>query len=121
MLSLFAGSTVKFSNGLDVSLSLSHLGLKDEDLPVQLLSRLTSLEKLDLSGNRLQGMPVGLTLPSLRILDCSNNDIEDITSIQPFTALEELNLEDNLYLTVRIQFQPSSNVEDIIYIAVNCA
>lgn len=85
------------------SLSLSQLGLKDEDLPVHLLLRLISLEKLDLSGNRLQGMPVGLFLPSLRILDCSNNDIEDITSLQPFTALEELNLEDNVYLTLNDQ------------------
>lgn len=85
---------------------------------MHLLLRLTSLEKLDLSGNRLQGMPVGLSLPSLRILDCSNNDIEDITSLQPFTSLEELNLEDNVYLTVRLKFQACSNVQDVIH--MNC-
>ncbi|XP_076130420.1 leucine-rich repeat and WD repeat-containing protein 1 [Alosa pseudoharengus] len=85
------------------NLNLSRLGLKDKDLPVHLLSRLTSLEKLDLSGNMLLGMPAGLSLPSLRVLDCSNNDMEDIASLQSLTALEELSLEDNLYLTLNDQ------------------
>ncbi|XP_062391535.1 leucine-rich repeat and WD repeat-containing protein 1 [Sardina pilchardus] len=84
-------------------LNLSRLGLKDKDLPVHLLSRLTSLEKLDLSGNMLLGMPAGLSLTSLRVLDCSNNDMEDIESLQSLTALEELSLEDNLYLTLNDQ------------------
>ncbi|XP_031427374.1 leucine-rich repeat and WD repeat-containing protein 1 isoform X2 [Clupea harengus] len=85
------------------SLNLSRLGLKTKDLPVHLLSRCTNLEKLDLSGNMLQEMPVGLCLPSLRVLDCSNNDMEDITSLQSLTILEELNLENNIYLTINDQ------------------
>ncbi|KAL2095004.1 hypothetical protein ACEWY4_009723 [Coilia grayii] len=85
------------------SLNLSRLGLKNKDLPVHLLSKLTSLEELDLSGNLLQHMPAGLCLPSLRLLDCSDNDMEDVTSLQSLTALEELNLEDNMYLTLNDQ------------------
>ncbi|XP_030648825.1 leucine-rich repeat and WD repeat-containing protein 1 [Chanos chanos] len=82
------------------TLNLSQMELKSTDLPVSLLSRLCRLERLDLSGNRLQELPRGLTLPCLRVLDCSNNDMEDVTSLQDLGSLEELRLEDNLYLTV---------------------
>lgn len=86
-----------------MSFSLSRLGLKIKDMPVSLLSQLTGLEDLDLSGNLLQHMPEGLSLPSLRVLDLSDNDMEDIMSLQSLDVLEELNLEDNLYLTVGIK------------------
>ncbi|KAG5844451.1 hypothetical protein ANANG_G00162670 [Anguilla anguilla] len=82
------------------TLNLSKLGLNSQDLPVSLLSQLSSLEELDLSGNHLQELPRGLSLPSLRVLDCSNNDMGDVTSLAPLTGLEELRLDDNLYLTV---------------------
>ncbi|KAJ8266533.1 hypothetical protein GJAV_G00131530 [Gymnothorax javanicus] len=82
------------------TLNLSKLGLNSQDLPVPLLSCLSKLEVLNLSGNHLQELPSGLSLPSLRVLDCSNNDMENVTTLAPLTALEELRLDDNLYLTV---------------------
>ncbi|XP_018597602.1 leucine-rich repeat and WD repeat-containing protein 1 [Scleropages formosus] len=81
------------------TLNLSGLGLNCKDLPVPLLSRLRNLEQLNLSGNRLQELPRGLSLPSLRMLDCSNNNMEDVTSLESLHALEELRLQDNVYLT----------------------
>uniref|UniRef100_A0A3Q2YJ18 Leucine-rich repeat and WD repeat-containing protein 1 n=1 Tax=Hippocampus comes TaxID=109280 RepID=A0A3Q2YJ18_HIPCM len=57
------------------------LGLKSPDLPVQLLSRLQSLERWDLSGNRLHKFPKNLELPKLRFLDLSDNQMEDVTSM----------------------------------------
>uniref|UniRef100_A0A4W4EAD4 Origin recognition complex-associated protein n=1 Tax=Electrophorus electricus TaxID=8005 RepID=A0A4W4EAD4_ELEEL len=82
------------------SLNLSRMSLKKQDLPVPLLCKLSSLEQLDLSGNMLQELPAGLYLPSLRLLDCSNNNMEDVTSLEALDNLEELRVEDNLYLTV---------------------
>uniref|UniRef100_A0A673VZS0 Leucine-rich repeat and WD repeat-containing protein 1 n=1 Tax=Salmo trutta TaxID=8032 RepID=A0A673VZS0_SALTR len=84
------------------ALNLSKLGLKSSDLPVPLLSRLHCLEQLDLSGNKLQEMPSGLFLPSLRSLDLTNNEMEDVTTLDTLTTLEDLRMEDNLYITVRI-------------------
>ncbi|XP_076866913.1 leucine-rich repeat and WD repeat-containing protein 1 [Brachyhypopomus gauderio] len=81
-------------------LNLSRMGLKKQDLPVPLLCKLRSLEQLDLSGNMLQELPSGLSLPCLKVLDCSNNDMEDVVSLEALGSLEELRLEDNLYLTV---------------------
>lgn len=82
--------------------SLSRMGLKSEDLPSPLLSKLHNLEHLDLSGNMLQEFPKGVCLPSLKILDCSNNEMEDVVSLEGLSNMEELRLEDNIYLTVRI-------------------
>ncbi|XP_033954662.1 leucine-rich repeat and WD repeat-containing protein 1 [Pseudochaenichthys georgianus] len=82
------------------TLNLSKLTLKLEDLPVPLLSRLSSLECWDLSGNRLEEFPRRLELPALRHLDLSDNQMEDVTSLEALSGLEELKLEDNLYITV---------------------
>lgn len=82
------------------SLNLSKLGLKCQDLPAGLLSRLQSLERLDLSGNRLQEFPRNLKLPALKQLDLSDNQMEDVTSLESLSCLEELHMEDNLYVTV---------------------
>ncbi|XP_036379898.1 leucine-rich repeat and WD repeat-containing protein 1 [Megalops cyprinoides] len=87
------------------TLTLSRMGLSSKDLPVSLLSRLRSLEELDLSGNRLQQLPPGLCLPSLRILNCSDNEMEDVTSLEPLSALEDLRLDDNVYLTVSDEYK----------------
>ncbi|XP_030293946.1 leucine-rich repeat and WD repeat-containing protein 1 isoform X2 [Sparus aurata] len=82
------------------TLTLSKLGLKHQDLPVKLLSRLQSLERWDLSGNRLQELPKKLELPALLYLDLSDNQMEDVTTLESLSGLEELKLEDNLYITV---------------------
>ncbi|XP_029957083.1 leucine-rich repeat and WD repeat-containing protein 1 [Salarias fasciatus] len=82
------------------TLNLSKLGLKQQDLPVKLLSRLRSLERWDLSGNRLKEFPKSLQLPALRCLDLSDNQMEDVTTLEGLGGLEELSMEDNLYVTV---------------------
>ncbi|KAM3601345.1 uncharacterized protein V6R79_011031 [Siganus canaliculatus] len=82
------------------TLNLSKMGLKLSDLPVKLLSRLQSLERWDLSGNRLQELPKNLELPALRCLDLSDNQMEDVTTLESLSSLEELKMEDNLYITV---------------------
>ncbi|XP_029556135.1 leucine-rich repeat and WD repeat-containing protein 1 [Salmo trutta] len=87
------------------ALNLSKLGLKSSDLPVPLLSRLHCLEQLDLSGNKLQEMPSGLFLPSLRSLDLTNNEMEDVTTLDTLTTLEDLRMEDNLYITVNDNYK----------------
>lgn len=81
--------------------SLSGLKLKLQDLPVRLLSRLRSLEHWDLSSNQLQELPQNLDLPALRFLDLSDNELEDISSLASLRHLEELRMENNLYITVR--------------------
>ncbi|XP_070773998.1 leucine-rich repeat and WD repeat-containing protein 1 [Enoplosus armatus] len=82
------------------TLNLSKLALKHQDLPVRLLSCLQSLERWDLSGNRLQEFPKNLEMPALRCLDLSNNQMEDVTTLESLGSLEELKMEDNLYITV---------------------
>ncbi|XP_069001636.1 leucine-rich repeat and WD repeat-containing protein 1 [Embiotoca jacksoni] len=82
------------------TLNLSKLGLKLQDLPARLLSRLRSLERWDLSGNLLQELPRNLELPALRHLDLSDNQMEDVTTLESLGGLEELKMDDNLYVTV---------------------
>ncbi|KAM6911829.1 leucine-rich repeat and WD repeat-containing protein 1 [Lycodopsis pacificus] len=82
------------------TLNLSGLGLKPQDLPVGLLSRLRSLERWDLSGNRLDELPKNLELPALCYLDLSDNQMEGVTTLESLSSLEELKMEDNLYITV---------------------
>ncbi|KAM6983528.1 leucine-rich repeat and WD repeat-containing protein 1 [Tautogolabrus adspersus] len=82
------------------TLNLSKMALKHQDLSVKLLSRLQSLERLDLSGNQLQELPKNLKLPALRYLDLSDNQMEDVTTLESVCGVEELKMEDNLYITV---------------------
>ncbi|XP_065819441.1 leucine-rich repeat and WD repeat-containing protein 1 isoform X2 [Labrus bergylta] len=82
------------------TLNLSKMALKHQDLSTKLLSRLQSLERLDLSGNRLQELPKNLKLPALRYLDLSDNQMEDVTTLESVCGVEELKMEDNLYITV---------------------
>lgn len=80
--------------------SLSKLQLKTGDLDPRLFSRLRHLQKLDLSDNLLDKFPNSLTLPDLRVLNCNNNKLEDVTALKQFPLLEELTYENNVYLTV---------------------
>ncbi|KAG2459107.1 LRWD1 protein, partial [Polypterus senegalus] len=64
------------------------------------LFEMQELEELDVSENLLTAFPLGLNLPCLRTLNCFNNQLEDVIALEQFHQLEELNLEDNLYLTV---------------------
>lgn len=89
------------NTNLTLSSSLAKMGLKLKDLPVRLLSRLTSLERWDLSGNGLQEFPKNLELPALRYLDLSDNQMENVTTLESLSNLEEIKMEDNFYITVR--------------------
>ncbi|XP_034033700.1 leucine-rich repeat and WD repeat-containing protein 1 isoform X2 [Thalassophryne amazonica] len=82
------------------TLNLSKLGLRLQDLPVRLLSRLRSLQRCNLSGNKLHEFPRNLNLPELRYLDLSDNQMEDVTTLGSLSSLEELKMEDNIYIVV---------------------
>ncbi|XP_078404528.1 leucine-rich repeat and WD repeat-containing protein 1 isoform X1 [Cetorhinus maximus] len=81
-------------------INLSNLHLKTSDLDPKLFSQLRMLEELDVSGNLLTEIPDNLGLVNLRLLNCANNDMEQITSLNQFKNLEDLICEDNLYLTI---------------------
>ncbi|KAJ1185258.1 hypothetical protein NDU88_002052 [Pleurodeles waltl] len=59
-----------------------------------------SLQELNLSGNLLSDIPSDLKLPNLRVLNCADNQLEDVTLFEHLSALEELNYDDNLYMTI---------------------
>ncbi|NXX26518.1 LRWD1 protein, partial [Nicator chloris] len=86
-------------------LSLSKLQLKTGDLDPRLFSRLRHLQKLDLSDNLLDKFPNSLTLPDLRVLNCNNNKLEDVTALKQFPLLEELTYENNVYLTLNDDYK----------------
>ncbi|XP_058020341.1 leucine-rich repeat and WD repeat-containing protein 1 [Ahaetulla prasina] len=81
------------------TLNLSKLQITTEDLEPQLFSHLRHLQELDLSDNLLERLPDNLSLPNLRILNCNNNHLEDVTALQQFPQLEELTYTNNVYLT----------------------
>nr|XP_021406694.1 leucine-rich repeat and WD repeat-containing protein 1 [Lonchura striata domestica] len=85
--------------------SLSKLQLKTADLDPRLFSRLRHLQKLDLSDNLLDKFPNSLTLPDLRVLNCNNNKLEDVTALKQFPLLEELTYENNVYLTLNDDYK----------------
>lgn len=92
--------------------SLSKLQLKTGDLDPRLFSRLRHLQKLDLSDNLLDKFPNSLTLPDLRVLNCNNNKLEDVTALKQFPLLEELTYENNVYLTVSYPLLPLNREEN---------
>ncbi|XP_005396890.1 PREDICTED: leucine-rich repeat and WD repeat-containing protein 1 [Chinchilla lanigera] len=81
-------------------LDLSGMELLSEHLDPKLLCRLTQLQELDLSNNELETLPANLGLSHLRILRCTNNQLEDVTALRQFPKLEEVSLEGNPFLTV---------------------
>ncbi|EMP28876.1 Leucine-rich repeat and WD repeat-containing protein 1 [Chelonia mydas] len=85
--------------------TLSKLQLKTGDLDPRLFSRLRHLQNLDLSDNLLDKLPANLSLPDLRVLNCSNNQLEDVTVLKQFPLLEELNYENNVYLTTNDDYK----------------
>ncbi|XP_073421729.1 leucine-rich repeat and WD repeat-containing protein 1 isoform X1 [Dendrobates tinctorius] len=82
------------------TLNLSKMQLETKDLDSQLFSQMRNLELLDLSQNNLCDLPGKLNLPKLKVLNFSDNQVEDVTILQQFPSLEEVMYEENLYLTV---------------------
>ncbi|XP_056414729.1 leucine-rich repeat and WD repeat-containing protein 1 [Hyla sarda] len=81
-------------------LNLSKMQLESKDIDVQLLSQMQNLEELDISKNNLSELPGKLGLPKLRVLNFSDNQVEEVTILKQFPSLEEVMYEENLYLTV---------------------
>ncbi|XP_033924661.1 leucine-rich repeat and WD repeat-containing protein 1 isoform X2 [Melopsittacus undulatus] len=48
---------------------------------------------------------LNLTLPDLRVLNCNNNKLEDVTALKQFPLLEELTYENNVYLTLNDDYK----------------
>ncbi|NWR84795.1 LRWD1 protein, partial [Furnarius figulus] len=95
------------------TLNLSKLQLKTGDLDPRLFSRLRHLQKLDLSDNLLDKFPNSLTLPDLRVLNCNNNKLEDVTALKQFPLLEELTYENNVYLTLNDDYKVMFLLENL--------
>ncbi|XP_060704127.1 leucine-rich repeat and WD repeat-containing protein 1 isoform X1 [Hemiscyllium ocellatum] len=110
---LLEKGTPKCSNlGQIKKINLSNLNLKTSDFDRKLFSQLRTLEELDVSGNRLTEFPNNLGLSNLRLLNCANNELEQITTLNQFRNLEDLNCEDNLYLTI-------SDIYKVMYLLPN--
>ncbi|NXB51810.1 LRWD1 protein, partial [Leucopsar rothschildi] len=95
------------------TLNLSKLQLKTGDLDPRLFSRLRHLQKLDLSDNLLDKFPNSLSLPDLRVLNCNNNKLEDVTALKQFPLLEELTYENNVYLTLNDDYKVMFLLENL--------
>ncbi|NWI42166.1 LRWD1 protein, partial [Picathartes gymnocephalus] len=104
-ISVCSSSKLQIVHGGCFVFSLSKLQLKTGDLDPRLFSRLRHLQKLDLSDNLLDKFPNSLTLPDLRVLNCNNNKLEDVTALKQFPLLEELTYENNVYLTLNDDYK----------------
>ncbi|CAJ0941856.1 unnamed protein product [Ranitomeya imitator] len=82
------------------TLNLSKMQLETKDIDSRLFSQMLNLELLDISQNNLCDLPGKLNLPKLKVLNFSDNQVEDVTILQRFPSLEEVMYEENLYLTV---------------------
>ncbi|KAM4796497.1 leucine-rich repeat and WD repeat-containing protein 1 [Rhinophrynus dorsalis] len=80
-------------------LNLSNMHLEAKDINSQLFSQMVNLEELDLSKNSLSELPENLDLHNLKVLNFSDNQVDDITILKQFPKLEEVMYEDNIYLT----------------------
>ncbi|XP_063812136.1 leucine-rich repeat and WD repeat-containing protein 1 [Pseudophryne corroboree] len=82
------------------TLNLSKMQLETKDIDPQLFSEMLTLQELNISNNCLSELPAKLSLPNLKVLDFSDNQVEDVTVLQQFPSLEEVMYEENLYLTI---------------------
>ncbi|KAM8976615.1 leucine-rich repeat and WD repeat-containing protein 1 isoform 2-T2 [Pelodytes ibericus] len=81
-------------------LNLSKMNLESKDINPKLFSQMINLEELDISRNLISEIPSNLKLHSLRVLNFSDNQVEEISVLKQFPNLEEVLYEENLYLTI---------------------
>lgn len=81
-------------------LDLNKLGLSETDFIPDVFDKLTSLVELNLSGNHLAEIPSNIKIPKLQYLDMSNNCMKTIGWVERFSNLIELDIEDNVALTI---------------------
>ncbi|XP_078598919.1 leucine-rich repeat and WD repeat-containing protein 1-like isoform X1 [Branchiostoma floridae x Branchiostoma japonicum] len=76
-------------------LDLSDLGL--EKIDGDLFSRMSNLQDLNLSRNKLAAFPEDLGLHKLHTLDVSDNHLRSFLSLSQFQELTQVNIQDNPY------------------------
>ena len=81
--------------------SLSNCGIVELDSKI--VQQLTSLEELNLSKNKLSKLELRdhTVLPSLKVLDVSQNQLNCVDELISFPSLESLVLSDNTKLEVK--------------------
>ncbi|XP_071495270.1 leucine-rich repeat and WD repeat-containing protein 1-like [Diadema antillarum] len=84
-----------------VNLDLSNRRISTLDPSV--FSRMSSLVDLNVTNNRLTGFPLSLGLRHLKKLNCNNNLLRSVQTLEQFPNLEELHIESN-ELTVADQY-----------------
>lgn len=71
-----------------------------------ILKRLTSLQSLDVSKNKLSGLKLeGFTLNSLKELNCSSNNLQSVDDFVLFPNLEKVDVSDNVLLEVADRYK----------------
>ncbi|XP_038074326.1 leucine-rich repeat and WD repeat-containing protein 1-like [Patiria miniata] len=70
-------------------------GRKIMNLDPAVFSRMPDLEELDLSFNKIKGFDTQVGLKKLRYLNMKKNGLKSVLTLEQFSNLEELNIEEN--------------------------
>ena len=85
---------------------LSLSGLNLVSVNPEVFKRLTNLQSLDVSNNKLSGLKLeGYTLSSLRELNCSSNMLVSVDDFVSFPNLEKANVSNNVSLEVADRYK----------------
>jgi Leucine-rich repeat (LRR) protein len=72
----------------------------------EVFKRLTSLQSLDVSNNKLSGLKLeGFTLNSLKEMDCSSNNLLSVDDFALFPNLEKADVSNNVMLEVADRYK----------------
>ena len=86
--------------------TFSLTGLNLVSVNSDVLKRLTNLQTLDVSKNKLSGVKLeGFTLNSLRELNCSSNNLVSVDDFVAFPNLENADVSDNVSLEVADRYK----------------
>jgi internalin A len=78
-----------------IGLKLHGCGITDEQVIINMLHPLTSLEHLDLTGNQLKKVSKLGALTSLKRFELSHNQLTDVSALRALTSLQQLYIADN--------------------------